>query len=198
MKYSPIFLISLILLCVFGCGNNTTKKSINGIDNATSFVTDSFKHYENDYFRFDYPYNMTYEEEVNNISDSIEGLKEGISITLYTIDSPIHFRFVKSAMFNVFDSPEQWRDLSIQLKERADSSYIGLYGLQDSLYFNDSPAASVTFAIKGEHGDTLVQYQLVVLRENKDLFYLNYIAPTDLFNPAHEVADTVFNSFQFK
>ena len=196
MKHLPLFLISLILLCVFGCGR--TDKNNNIVSNSPSFIQERLKHYENDYFSFDYPYDMTIEEEINHISDTINGLKKGLSITLYHNNLPIQFLFVKSAMYDVFDTPEQWRDLSIQLKEIADSNYIGYYDVEDSLYFNDTPAASVTFAFKGEHGDTLVQHQMVVLRKNKDLFFLNYIAPTYLYNGEGEAPITIFDSFQFK
>lgn len=141
---------------------------------------------------------MSVQEEINNISDTIKGLKEGFSVEIFRKDLPVNFRFVKSAMFDVFTTPEEWRDLSIQLKENADRDYIGYFETQDSLYFKESPAASVTLAIKGEYGDTLVQHQLVVFRGNNDLYYLNYVAPTYLFDEVKTVADSVFNSFRFK
>lgn len=45
MKRLPIVTISLMVLGVVGCGSmKTDKNSINDSNNATSFMTDSFKH----------------------------------------------------------------------------------------------------------------------------------------------------------
>lgn len=199
MKHIPLFIIGLILLCAVGCGSkDATKNNAKDLNRSSAFMTDSFKHFENDLFSFDYPSNMFIEEEVNNMSDSIEGLKTGVDVSVYRMDIPVSFRFVKSAMVDAFTSPEEWRDLSIQLKETTDNNYIGYIETQDSLWFCGSPAASVTLAFNGEQGDTLVQYQLVVLRENNDLFYLNCIAPNYLYDETQALADTVFHTFKFK
>lgn len=199
MKRIPLFIIGLMLLCAIGCGGKSANKSgVNGADNSSAFMTDSFRHFENEAIAFDYPSNMMAEEEVNNMSDTVEGLKKGFDVSVYRMEMPVSFRFVKSAMFDVFTTPEEWRDLSIQLKETSDENYIGYIETQDSLLFCGSPAASVTFAFKGEQGDTLVQHQLVVLRKNNDLFYLNSIAPNYLYDETRALADTVFHSFKFK
>ena len=199
MKRIPLFIIGLILLGAIGCGGKgTTKNRDKDLNRPSAFMTDSFKHFENEAIAFDYPSNMFVEEEVNNMSDTVEGLKKGFDVSVYRMDMPVRFRFVKSAMFDVFTTPEEWRDLSIQLKETSDENYIGDIETQDSLLFCGSPAASVTFAFKGEQGDTLVQHQLAVLRKNNDLFYLNSIAPNYLYDEVQALADTVFHSFKFK
>lgn len=198
MRHLPILLIILMLVCTYGCGGKQTNIPVRGENNDNvSLLSDSFIHYENDYFYFDYPSNMEIVEEDNTISDSLPSYKDGLSVTLYCHYLPIQLHFVKSAMFDVFDSPEGWRDLSLQLKEHADSTYIGCYDTQDSIDFKGNKAATFTFVLK-DYGDTLVQHQFVVLRENKDLFYLNYTASKDMFNLLYEIADTVFKSFDFK
>ena len=145
------------MLGAIGCGGKgTTKNRDKDLNRPSAFMTDSFKHFENEAIAFDYPSNMFVEEEVNNMSDTVEGLKKGFDVSVYRMDT------------------------------------------HDSLLFCGSPAASVTFAFKGEQGDTLVQHQLAVLRKNNDLFYLNSIAPNYLYDEVQALADTVFHSFKFK
>ena len=80
---------------------------------------------------------------------------------------------VKSGMGDFFDNPETWRDLSIELKN-AGNDYYEVEAVEDSIVFAGEPAAFVMFKTVPEgFRDTIIQVQLVVLRENKDLFYIN-------------------------
>lgn len=74
-----------------------------------------------------YPSNWENDEEINSMSDTIPVMSKGIRTTLYS-DNPYssyHTVMVqKSAMFECFKTPEEWRDLSVELKQ-FDEQYIG-------------------------------------------------------------------------
>lgn len=108
-------------------------------------------------------------------------------------------------MFDVFDSPESWRDFSIKAKEYKENAksgtsttYLGVYETKDSLTFHGYPAASVVFAAL-EGIDTIAHYQLVVLTQPaKDLYYFNYIAPVAEFKEYWEIADSIISTVKLK
>lgn len=192
MKKLPILLVAII--CLVACSN---KQTSNNSQNPVEW-----KHYSCAWFDFDYPSYLQTDEVRNEISDTIPGFKAGGEVTLYGDYIPYRIRLVKSAMFDVFETPEEWRDLSMQSKKYYntddDMSYVGVYDTEDSLTFHGNPAASVCFAAL-ENGDTLVHYQLVVLKKStKDLYYLNYMAPVSEFDNHKETADSVFNTIKLK
>lgn len=193
MKKLPLLFIAI--LCLVACSNKHSQdsKKQSSID---------WKHYSCEWFDFDYPSYFQTDEVRNEISDTIPGLKAGGEVTLYGDALPYRIRLVKSSLFDVFATPEQWRDLSMELKHYDNPNdkmtYLGVYDTKDSLYFQGHPAASVHYAAL-ENGDTLVHYQLVVLKQPaKDLYYLNYMAPVAQFYKYWETADSVFNTIKLK
>lgn len=196
MKNLPFMLICLMSLLTVGCGHKS--KTVNESEPVIE-VEEVFDYYENDYIGFNYPNGMVVNEEVNNAADSLQSLKPGFTIDVYGYGVPYSFRFVKSVMFDVFDTPEGWRDLSLTLKAMTDSTYIGCYNQEDSLSFNGYPMATATMAFKRDYpDDTLLHYQMVVLKDNKDLFYLNYSAPINEFGNNVEIANEVMRSVVLK
>lgn len=193
MKISPFYVLTLLLL--IGCSSKQPKQE------KSQEVT-KWEHYTGSWFEFDYPAYMQIDEIRNEISDSISGLKEGGDVVIYGEYLPLRMKFTKSCMFDVFESPEQWRDLSIETKfsgmaDNADS-YLGVYEEQDSIDFKGNPAASVTFAVL-EDNDTIVHHQLVVMKKlSKDLFYLNVIAPKDKYHTYINIADSILKSIALK
>lgn len=162
----------------------------------------TWKHFTGKWFEFDYPSYMQVDVERNEISDTIPGLKEGGDVYVRGDYTPYHFRFTKSCMFDVFTTPEEWRDISIGSKfiDSSDESeiYLDVYDKQDSISFNGHPAASVTFRVLVNE-DTVFHHQLVVLTQSdRSLYYLNYFAPKDKFSNYANIADSVFNSLILK
>ena len=193
MKHLLYILIAALLLV--GCSSKPSKK-------APSNEPAKWDHYTGPWFEFDYPSFMQIAEERNEISDTIPGLKEGGDVYVYGDYLPYRFRLTKSAMFEVFDNPEQWRDLSIESKfgrySSESESYLGVYETQDSLSFNGHPAASVTYAVLADN-DTIVHHQLVVLaKPSMELYYLNFLAPLDDYGNHDALVDSVFNSIVLK
>lgn len=191
MKKLPFLLVAF--LCLAARSNQQANKESKSIE---------WKHYSCAWFDFDYPSYLQTDEVRNTISDTIPAAKDGGEVTIYSDYIPYGLRFVKSAMFDVFDTPEQWRDLSMKLKEydnpNDNMSYLGVYKTEDSLDFKGNPAASVYYAAL-ENGDTLVHYQLVVLKQtSKDLYYLNYMAPVNKFYDYWDTADSIFNTIELK
>ncbi len=132
--------------------------------------------YNNEFFSLMYPSNWEFDEEVNNMNDTIPAMSKGIRSTFYSNNpySPWHTVMVqKSAMFECFKTPEEWRDASIQFKQ-FDNQYIGTVDsyMLDSLKFGPYPAAMAGFVVALESGDTLIHKQMVIMVD-KDLYYLN-------------------------
>lgn len=192
MKKLPLLFI--ISVCLVTCSNKSAS--------YTKSKSTRWKHYSCAWFDFDYPPYLQTDEIRNEISDTIPGLKAGGEVTLYGEYIPYCIRLVKSSMFDAFETPEQWRNLSIETKKygnpHTNMSYLGVYETADSLSFKGHPAASVYFA-NLENGDTIVHYQLVVLKQStKDLYYLNYLAPVSEFDNYWETADSIFNTLKLK
>lgn len=158
-----------VLSCFFAC---TTKKK----NSKYIPVASKIQHYRNDFFSLDYPSNWTFDEEINNMDDTIPAMSKGIRTTLYNSNPYSEWHTVmiqKSAMFKKFQAPEVWRDESILLKQ-FDGQYIGVVDsyMLDSLHFGPYPAAMAGFVVALESGDTLIHKQMVVL-VGKYLYYLN-------------------------
>lgn len=167
MKKSLVLIIAGLFLCA--CSSEKKK------DNK-SWNTLTMQEYSNEFFSLMYPSNWEYEEEINNINDTIPAMSKGIRSTFYSSNSysPWHTVMVqKSAMFECFKTPEEWRDASVQFKQ-FDDQYIGTVDsyMQDSLSFGPYPAAMAGFVVALESGDTLIHKQMVVMVD-KDLYYLN-------------------------
>lgn len=167
MKKYLVFL----LLGMFLHACSPSKKTEGNIQHNTEMIK-----YNNEFFSLMYPSNWEFEEEVNNMNDTIPAMSKGIRSTFYSNNpySLWHTVMVqKSAMFECFKTPEEWRDASIQFKQ-FDDQYIGTVDsyMLDSLKFGPYPAAMAGFVVALESGDTLIHKQMVVMVD-KDLYYLN-------------------------
>lgn len=132
--------------------------------------------YQNEFFSLKYPSDWVYDEEINNMCDSIPGMSKGIRCTFYSSDPHYPWQTVmiqKSAMFGFYKTPEEWRDASVQLKQ-FDPQYIGIVEvlMQDSLRVGIHPAAMAGFIVALESGDTVIHQQTVVM-VGKDTYFLN-------------------------
>lgn len=155
--------------------------------------------YENKWLTFNYPKNWKMHEEINPFNDTIPITKEGMSIyvgQILTTFVPAVY-IVKSCMPATFDTPEQWRDLSIALKSIGDENY-QILSVVDSVDFNGNPAALAIFQYNSpETNDTIIQVQYCVLRTNNDVFYINkQFHPNDSLNM--NLCQDIIESIQFK
>lgn len=156
--------------------------------------------YSNEFFSLKYPSNWEYDEEINNINDTIPAMSKGIRTTLYSSNpySSYHTVMVqKSAMFECFKTPEEWRNLSVELKQ-FDKQYIGTVDsyMLDSLYFGPYPAAMAGFVIALESGDTLIHKQMVVMVD-KDLYYLNNTFNWRDDGQFEQLGDSILSTIRF-
>lgn len=163
------FVIVMLGIFLYAC--SSSEKSGNNEKKSPEMIE-----YHNEFFSLKYPSNWEYDEEINNMSDTIPAMSKGIRSTFYSNNpySPWHTVMVqKSAMFECFKTPEEWRDASIQFKQ-FDDQYIGTVDsyMLDSLKFGPYPAAMAGFVVALESGDTLIHKQMVVMVD-KDLYYLN-------------------------
>lgn len=193
MKRLPIILFALLI--IVGCSSKQIKKE------QTAEPT-KWEHFSGSWFEFDYPAYMQIDVERNEISDTIPGLKDGGDVYVYGDYLPFRIKLTKSCMFDVFDNPEKWRDLSIEAKEYGLSddiaTYLGVYDQVDSIDFKGNPAASVTFVVL-ENTDTVIHHQLVVMaKPSNNLYYLNVMAKKEVYNNYNDIVDSVFNSIVLK
>lgn len=171
MKKSLVLIIAGLFLCTCLCACSSDKKMDNKSQNTLTM-----QEYSNEFFSLMYPSNWEYEEDINNMNDTIPAMSKGIRSTFYSSNpySKWHTVMVqKSAMFECFKTPEEWRDASVQFKQ-FDDQYIGTVDsyMLDSLSFGPYPAAMAGFVVALESGDTLIHKQMVVMVD-KDLYYLN-------------------------
>lgn len=206
MNHAP-FLLALLGLALVGCSSNSHKASgASDVQDTTDAEADTLPvayTYENDYFEVEYPTSWEYREEYNTSCDTLPFMKLGVSVTFYPSDPTLPWPLVKiqksslTKMLADFGSPEDWRDLSIELKQ-FDSQYIGTCDayLQDSLTYGSYPAAMAGFVAISEDGDTLLHKQLVV-RVKDEIYYLNN---TFLWNDdsREDIGDAVLSSVTFK
>lgn len=190
MKHIIPFIIIVTLLCL-SCG---------GSGKNVSPSRTELKRYANEYFAIDYPSDWITSVHINNMCDTIPDASIGIELTLSprTLHNSYHaLRVQKSAMFYVFDTPEQWRDLSIEFKQN-DNKYLGYIEpfIQDSLNFNGYPAAMTGFVKLSEYGDTIVQKQLVVMVDST-IYYLDNVFDWNDDGSLEDLGDSILSTTKF-
>lgn len=157
--------------------------------------------YTCEFFSMKYPAGWEYTEEVNNMCDTIPAFFKGFRVMFYNPDpmAPFHVITVqKSTMFKLFETPEEWRDLSMELKEY-DPQYLGYVEelVVDSLSFNNFPAAQAGFAVATETGDTIIHKQIVVMTDN-GLYYLNNSFDWNDDGTLRENGDKILSTIQLQ
>lgn len=185
-----ISIISVIFLILSACSSSVKNESTPSIVKPQT--------YANEFFSIEYPGNWKVYEEVNNINDSNEAFSKGIRATFFNPASTWPTVAVqKSAMFNYFSTPEEWRDLSVQLKQ-FDDSYIGTVEsyMLDSLQFGPYPAALAGFVVVQGH-DTIIHKQLVIM-DGKDVYYLSNCFPWNDDGALQLKGDAILTSFRTK
>lgn len=183
-------LLSLIAVILSSCGAK---------DKKTKEVSHEDKTYSNEFFSLQYPYNWDFEEEINDMTDTIPAMSKGVRVTLYNANpyAPWHTVMVqKSAMFECFDTPEEWRDMSVQMKQ-FEPEYIGTVDnlMMDSLQFGPYPAALAGFVVLTEDGDTLIHKQMVVM-DGKNLYYLNNTYDWNDDGTLQKKGDAILSTFR--
>lgn len=189
-KYFVIIATALILSAC-----SSEKKKENKTQNSPTM-----QEYSNEYFSLMYPSNWEYDEEITNMDDTIPVVTKGVRSTFYDSNPyhPWHTVMVqKSAMFEFFETPEEWRNLSVQLKQY-DNQYIGTVDayMQDSISFRSYPAAMAGFVIALESGDTLIHKQMVVMIDN-DLYYLNNVFDRNDDGTMELLGDSILSTIKF-
>lgn len=120
-----LFLIALCTLLGTSCKNSKSERTSQ--DN---------KIYQNEFFSLEYPFNWEYDEEINDMCDTIPAMSKGIRVTFFNNpNTPWHTVMVqKSAMFECFKTPKEWRDASqcCLLKEFCCLKYYCKSGFYDS------------------------------------------------------------------
>lgn len=183
-------LLSLLAFVLTSCGTK---------DKKVKESTHEDKTYTNEFFSLQYPYNWEYEEEINDMADTIPALSKGVRATFYNPNpyAPWHTVMVqKSAMFECFETPEEWRDLSVQMKQ-FEPEYIGTVDnfMVDSLQFGPYPAALAGFVVLTEDGDTLIHKQMVVM-DGHDLYYLNNTYDWNDDGTLQKKGDAILSTFR--
>ena len=160
----------------------------------------SFNNYSNEYFSIEYPVDWEYEEEINSDYDTIPGMSTGIRTTFYPKDLNAPFQTIcvqKSSMFHVFSTPEEWRDLSVEMKNFNDE-YIGTVEsmMLDSIKFGPYPAAMAGFVVE-LGGDTIIHKQMVVVVD-EDVYYLNNSFDWNDKGTLQKFGDAILATVRFK
>lgn len=131
--------------------------------------------------------------------DTVPAMSKGIRVTLFNNDpnTPWHTVIIqKSAMFECFKTPEEWRDASVQFKQ-FDDQYIGTVDsyMLDSLNFGPYPAAMAGFVVTTDEGDTLIHKQMIIM-DGKDLYYLNNTFDWNDDGTLEKKGDSILSSFR--
>lgn len=182
MKKISTLLLSLILVVnLCACSDKSNNQ-------------DKGKLYSNEFFMMSYPSDYMIEEKFNNMFDTIPSLSKGIRVILRKGNHTIAVQ--KSAMFEIFETTEEWRDVSVSFSQLHDD-YLGTIDsmMLDSLEFGPYPAAMAGFAVV-EGNDTLINKQLIVL-VGKTLYYLNNTYPIDDDGTLQKYGDSILNSVRF-
>lgn len=160
--------------------------------------TPESKVYKNEYFSLQYPSNWINEDEITN-PDTIPSMSKGLRSTFYNPYIPLHSVMVqKSGLPEIFQTPEEWRDASIEFKQ-FDPEYVGTVDkyMQDSIKFGPYPAAMAGFVVALESGDTLIHKQLVVM-VGKDLYYLNNTFESADNGAQEQLGDSILSTIKFR
>ncbi len=184
-----LLFIAITIAAISACTNKTSV--------TTNHTQETEKVYQNEYFSINYPSSWSYDVEENEISDTIPGLRKGIKVNISPWYQWQVVSVQKSAMFDVFETPEQWRDFSIEMK-KFDDSYIAVVDsyVVDSLSFGDWPAAMAGFIAINELNDTIFHKQLVVM-VNKQLYYLNNSFLWNAEQAIEQRGDAILSSVRF-
>lgn len=191
MKQIGLPILVIILLTACSVKSNPNSNETEEVNNLT---------YANEFFSVEYPDDWEYEEEINSDYDTIPEMSKGIRTTFYSKAPKALFHTVcvqKSAMFHVFDTPEQWRDLSVEMKNFNDE-YIGTVEsmMVDSINFGPYPAALAGFVVKLD-GDTIIHKQMVVMVED-DVYYLNNSFDWNDDGTLQKFGDAILTTIRFK
>ena len=183
-----LFLIALCTLLGASCKNSRSDR-----------ISQDNKIYQNEFFSLEYPFNWEYDEEINDMCDTIPAMPKGIRVTFFNNNpnTPWHSVMVqKSAMFECFKTPEEWRDASVQFKQ-FDDQYIGTVDsyMLDSLSFGPYPAAMAGFVVATDEGDTLIHKQMIIM-DGKDLYYLNNTFDWNDDGTLEKKGDSILSSFR--
>lgn len=183
-----LFLIALCTLLGASCKNSKSKR-----------ISQENKIYQNEFFSLEYPFNWEYDEEINDMCDTVPAMSKGIRVTLFNNDpnTPWHTVMIqKSAMVECFKTPEEWRDASVQFKQ-FDDQYIGTVDsyMLDSLNFGPYPAAMAGFVVATDEGDTLIHKQMIIM-DGKDLYYLNNTFDWNDDGTLEKKGDSILSSFR--
>lgn len=182
-----LFLIALCTLLGTSCKNSKSERTSQ--DN---------KIYQNEFFSLEYPFNWEYDEEINDMCDTIPAMSKGIRVTFFNNpNTPWHTVMVqKSAMFECLKTPKEWRDASVQFKQ-FDDQYIGTVDryMLDSLNFGPH-AAMAGFVVATDDGDTLIHKQMIIM-DGKDLYYLNNTFDWNDDGTLENKGDSILSSFRF-
>jgi hypothetical protein len=102
-------------------------------------------------------------------------------------------------MFDCFNTPEEWRDLSTELKQ-FDDNYIGTVDeyMLDSLQFGNLPAAMEGFAFLADDGDAVVVQKQLVVMVGKEVYYLNNIFDMNDDGTMESAGDAILKTVRFK
>lgn len=189
MRYITFLLLSaLCTLLGTSCKNSKSER-----------ISQENKIYQNEFFSLEYPFNWEYDEEINDMCDTVPAMSKGIRVTLFNNNpnTPWHTVMVqKSAMFECFKTPEEWRDASVQFKQ-FDDQYIGTVDsyMLDSLNFGPYPAAMAGFVVATDEGDTLIHKQMIIM-DGKDLYYLNNTFDWNDDGTLEKKGDSILSSFR--
>ncbi|MDE6009087.1 MAG: hypothetical protein K2G90_07755 [Muribaculaceae bacterium] len=159
------------------------------------------KAYRNEFFSMKYPADWMVEEDINDMCDTIPVMEKGVRAMFYDPQpsTPFHVLAVqKSALSKLFDTPEEWRDLSIALK-KYDDQYIAIIEemTTDSIKFDKYPAASAGFVAVNEGGDTIIHKQWVVMVDSQ-LYYLNNSFPLNDDGTLEKKGDDILSTLKFR
>lgn len=183
-----LFLIALCTLLGASCKNSKSER-----------ISQENKIYQNEFFSLEYPFNWEYDEEINDMCDTVPAMSKGIRVTLFNNDpnTPWHTVMIqKSAMFECFKTPEEWRDASVLFKQ-FDDQYIGTVDsyMLGSLNFGPYPAAMAGFVVATDEGDTLIHKQMIIM-DGKDFYYLNNAFDWNDDGTLEKKGDSILSSFR--
>lgn len=190
-----LFFVILGIVALTACKSNSKSNS-----NTKESEDLTFNNYSNEFFSIEYPSNWDYDEEINSEFDTIPEMSKGIRTTFFPKNPYLPFHTVcvqKSAMFHCFDTPKEWRDLSVSMKN-FDDQYLGTIDsmMIDSLRFGPYPASMAGFAVEVE-GDTIIHKQLVVM-VNKDVYYLNNSYDWNDNGTLQQFGDSILSTVRFR
>ncbi len=188
--------LPLIALMAVACSAGNKKQPEGEKQEAQASRT-----YENEFFSISYPKTWDYDEEINDMADTIPSMTKGVRVTFYDRSDSAPWLTVavqKSAMPNIYETAEKWRDFSIAMKQ-FDPHYLTVIEQlnKDSLTFDGYPAAMTGFIVDAEQGDTVVHKQLIVL-VGDDVYYVNNTFDWNDNGTLKRLGDSIISTLKFK